>query len=102
MLAVGSQFLYNGGKSALVNSSQPVCGHLQGDPTIFLGQEKPLGLQIRQKTTLGLDVRVRHLVTGHRKLPCDLTYSCHDFSKILDGKGREKPLKFRKILVEIK
>ena len=69
----------------------------QGDPFVFFGQVKPFLLQIGQKTTFGLDIGVRNLVPTYRYFTCNLTYSCHDDSKILvpknsGGKGRETQL----------
>ena len=36
----------------------PSVDSFQGDPFIFFGQEKAFGLQVRQKTTFGFDIRV--------------------------------------------
>jgi|SRR5580693_5705096 hypothetical protein len=78
LFSLCSQILDDLVQTVLVDGAETFGGHLQGDPLVFLSQEKPLGLQIGQEPAVRLDIRVRHFVAGDRNFTRDLTYSSHD------------------------
>jgi hypothetical protein len=88
MLTLGAELLYNAQQAILVDGADSVRRQFQSDPLILFCQEELLRLKVRQKTTLGLNIRVGNLVTTDRRLTRNLTYSCHDFWKILECEGR--------------
>lgn len=89
MLALGSQFLHHIEKTFLVNGPDTLCRQFQGNPFVFFRQEKTFCLQIGQKPALGLDVRVRNIITADGNLARNLTYACHE-SKILECESKGK------------
>jgi len=57
----------------LVDCAKPFGAHLETHPTPLTRHPKPAILYIRQKTSLGFVLGVRHIVPSKRTLSCDLT-----------------------------
>lgn len=92
MLTFRPQLLYHRIQTLLVDGADSLGGNLEGHPLIFFGQVEALGLQVGQKTTLGLDIGVRNFVASNGRLTGYLTYSCHDQMNFWEGKGKGKML----------
>src|SRR5688572_5327984 len=89
MLSLCPQLLHHIEKSFLIDGADTLGGQFQGDPFVFFRKEKTFCLQIGQKPALGLDVRVRNIITADGNLACNLTYACHE-SKILECESKGK------------
>src|SRR3954471_5289551 len=61
----------------LVDRAQARVGDAQADPALLALDPETAVLQVRKETPLGLVVRVRHVVSGHRLLAGDLADSGH-------------------------
>jgi hypothetical protein len=55
---LGPQPLYSSIQAILVDGAQTFRRHLQGDPLVFFGKKKALGMQIGQKSPLGFYIGV--------------------------------------------
>jgi hypothetical protein len=84
-------------QTPLVDGSDSISRNLQSDPFSFLSEEKTFGLQIRQKPSLRLNIRMGNVVSADRPFTCYLTYSCH-YLKFWDGKGQIILANFKKNL----
>jgi hypothetical protein len=98
--SVRPHFFYHTVQATLVDGPDCISRNLKGDPFVFLSQEKTLGLQIRQKPPLRLDIGMRHIIPAHWLLTGYLTYSCH-YLNFWDGKGLTILQYFKKNLQEI-
>jgi hypothetical protein len=89
LYSVRSQLFNDTVQTVLVDRAQSFRRQLQGDPFVFFGKEKTLGLQIGQKPAIGLDIRMRHLMPGDRNLTRYLTNSSHDVKFWIANVGKD-------------
>ncbi|CAG9248595.1 hypothetical protein PCAR4_220009 [Paraburkholderia caribensis] len=78
--------------TVLVDQAQTGVRDAQAHPTVFAFDPETAVLQVREKTTLGLVVRVGNVVAAHRRFPSYLAYACHESTPntlILSSERRE-------------
>jgi hypothetical protein len=54
-----------GGDTFFVYVAKAFCRNLEGDVTVFVGQEKGTGLEVGKENPFGFLVRMRHLIPFH-------------------------------------
>src|SRR4029453_11628426 len=86
--ALGAQLRDDGLDALLLERTQAVTGHPQGDPALLTLEPETLRMEVRQKPASAAIVRVRYRVAAGGPLAGDLTDFGHDRSPASQGAPR--------------